>query len=91
MESCSQHDWEETYYGYTCKRCGLFYAFGCAPWDDPPEFEDSDDYGDYDPYDDYDEGGDEFEEALMNCGQLPDGSCTKAGSEECDWECPFSN
>lgn len=28
------HAFEETYYGHTCKKCGLFYAFGCAPWDD---------------------------------------------------------
>lgn len=33
---------------------------------------------------------DELEEALMNCGMLRDGTCMKAGSEECDWECPFS-
>ncbi len=28
------HVFEETYYGHTCKKCGLFYAHGCAPWDD---------------------------------------------------------
>jgi hypothetical protein len=33
---------------------------------------------------------DPFEEALMNCGMGRDGLCSKAGSEECDWECPFS-
>lgn len=22
------------------------------------------------------------------CGKLADGSCTLAGTEECDWECP---
>jgi hypothetical protein len=34
---------------------------------------------------------DEFDEALMNCGQMPDGSCTQAGTEYCDFECPFSH
>ena len=33
---------------------------------------------------------DEFEEAMSNCGLMPNGLCMKAGSEECDWECPFS-
>jgi len=28
------HVFEEGYYGNRCKRCGLFYAYGCAPWDD---------------------------------------------------------
>jgi hypothetical protein len=50
-------------------------------------------------------GGEEFEDeenepedyeeqldaALMNCGLVgTTGLCTKAGSEECDWECPFN-
>ena len=33
----------------------------------------------------------EFEEALMECGQMRDGGCLKAGSEHCDFECPFSD
>lgn len=49
--------------------------------------------------DDYelDDGGedwyrDPFEDALMNCGLVGNtGLCMKAGSEECDWECPFSH
>lgn len=24
------------------------------------------------------------------CGKMRDGSCSMAGSEYCDWECPFS-
>jgi hypothetical protein len=28
------HEFTEIYYGYKCKKCGLFYAFGCAPWED---------------------------------------------------------
>lgn len=40
-------------------------------------------------YDDgeYDDGEiDDFDE-YQNCGMMHDGQCTKAGSEECDWEC----
>lgn len=32
---------------------------------------------------------DELEEALMNCGRMRDGTCSWAGSEECEFECPF--
>lgn len=28
-----QHEFEETYYGDKCKKCGTFYADGNAPWD----------------------------------------------------------
>jgi hypothetical protein len=39
-----------------------------------------------------DENEDRWEEAMMNCGLVGNtGLCTKAGSEECDWECPFSH
>lgn len=40
-------------------------------------------------YDDYDcdELEDEFE---FDCGLGPDGQCSMAGSEDCDWECPHS-
>ena len=31
-----EHNFQETYYGWTCSNCGLFYAFGVAPWDDDP-------------------------------------------------------
>ena len=44
--------------------------------------------------DEYQEDMDEFEEALQNCcGHFEaDGVfwCGAAGSEDCDWECPFS-
>ena len=36
-----------------------------------------------------DEDEDEDPDAWMDdCGMMPDGYCSKAGSEECDWECP---
>jgi hypothetical protein len=46
---------------------------------------DPDDDFDPDPQDDYDPG--------EECGRWIDGRlgrhCSKAGSEECDWECPY--
>lgn len=38
---------------------------------------------DYDPAVDDRYEPDEFDD----CGLMPDGQCTRAGSEECDWEC----
>ncbi len=28
------HEFKEVYYGHECTKCGLFFAFGCAPWDE---------------------------------------------------------
>ncbi len=33
------------------------------------------------------------DENCFDCGRLPaglGGGCSKAGSEECDWDCPFN-
>ena len=30
-----------------------------------------------------------IEELLSECGQMPDGSCQLAGTEYCDFSCPF--
>lgn len=43
-----------------------------------------------DPNDLWDEQ-DDYQYWLDECGQIPGQGCLKAGSEECDWECPFSN
>jgi len=44
---------------------------------------------DYDDDDGPDDGEDEFE---FDCHLNPhDGQCGKAGSEECDWACPWRN
>lgn len=32
---------------------------------------------------------DSFEIAAQECGRLSDGTCTLAGTEHCDFECPF--
>lgn len=38
-----------------------------------------------------DDGGDGDDDAdFTDCAQGRDGSCGKAGSEECDFECPFN-
>jgi hypothetical protein len=37
-----------------------------------------------DPGDDYDDFEDD---EWQDCGLMPDGQCSKAGSEECDWMC----
>lgn len=64
-----------------CNRCGMeSCACDCDRYDDQLD-------------DDYDEEPDEYEEALGNCSGFMDGGyfvCGAAGSEECDWECPFS-
>lgn len=37
-----------------------------------------------------DEEEDEWEEAVQECGIIPnDGGCQLAGTEHCDFECPF--
>lgn len=35
-----------------------------------------------------DEDQDGFDE--LNCGQMADGTCQYAGTEFCDWSCPYS-
>lgn len=41
-------------------------------------------------YEEDDEYLEDEDEEFFDCGLMPDGGCSKAGSEECDWECPFS-
>lgn len=41
-------------------------------------------------WDDDDHGEDEEDEGWDECGMMPDGLCTLAGSEWCDWDCPRS-
>jgi hypothetical protein len=38
----------------------------------------------YDDEDHYDPEDDDW----FDCGMMPNGQCSKAGSEECDWDCP---
>lgn len=47
-------------------------------------------FGDHDYADDLDEeDGDDFAE--MNCGLMANGQCGQAGTEWCDWSCPFAD
>lgn len=39
------------------------------------------------PYDDEDNE----DESDFDCHMGPDGSCGLAGTEACDWECPYQN
>jgi hypothetical protein len=80
-----------------CPRCGAevlnddqSVCAGCIAEDVAISFEDAD-LAD-DDCDDDDNGIDltSFEYWADECGQDETGSCAKAGSEECDWECPFS-
>lgn len=76
-----QHDYFDDYYGVRCRKCPLFYPYGSEPWAvaDVDEDDFDEDFDDEDP-------GDE-------CGRWRNGvltkSCSKAGSEECDFECPY--
>lgn len=46
---------------------------------------------DGDEFDETDDSeSDPLDEAAMECGMGPDGTCLNAGSEWCDWDCPFS-
>lgn len=44
------------------------------------------DYADDPDFDDTNNDNDFFDE----CGLGPDGLCSMAGSEDCDWECPYN-
>lgn len=48
----------------------------------PDEYDLSEDYGS--------DEEDEFEQAMQDCGKTDEGFCTMAGSEYCDFRCPFS-
>lgn len=68
---CESHEWEDSYHGVECQKCGLFY-----PWDNDDCDDDCDD-------------DDDFENALDECGMTSEGICMLAGTEHCDFECPF--
>lgn len=99
-----QHDWIKSTLGHgntMCRRCWVTdmeaAAIGMAECDPPQpkaantnlsqeqiDDELSDDDGD-------DLAGDDDEEAFMNCGKYPGSNgCSLAGTEWCDWSCPFS-
>lgn len=52
---------------------------------DPMETFYGDDYEDFEE----DDGPDEIEQALQECGQTGEGGCLMAGTEHCDFDCPY--
>jgi hypothetical protein len=52
---------------------------------------DDDDYTEDDWCGDCGKCEDCMDSKFDECGKLGDGGCSMAGSEYCDWECPFSN
>lgn len=75
-EQCLHERLVEGYYGHNCADCGVFlYPYGNAPWDDSD--------------DDVDEWDDDEDEWLSRCAWVRSQGCQLAGTEECDFECPF--
>jgi hypothetical protein len=80
-----------------CEECGALVPI------DRAEYVDLEELGGYwrcnrcldaDWYDGEYDGGDPDDDEdldywLRECGQQPDGTCLNAGTEECDFECPF--
>lgn len=67
----------------TCPRCGGTVdhentSLGSCDCDD-----------EYEEWLEDDDEPDPIQEAMDNCGQDADGLCTLAGTEHCDFECPF--
>lgn len=63
-----------------------FPMFPARTTSKPLEEEDDDRDGYPDPEDEPEDPDEEFLD--MVCGMRPDGHCSLAGSETCDWECP---
>ena len=38
----TQHEWDEEDYSYRCINCGLFFPYGCAPWEEDDIARDND-------------------------------------------------
>ncbi len=88
------HDWIENLFGdgVVCETCGIKQSERelAADFDYPPEFYEDDDRQEC-------ECGvigcpecDERARDNYDCGMMQNGLCTKAGSEDCDWDCPFN-
>lgn len=96
-------DWHLNSDGLWCPSCGNRVAGQQAVDNDEPEpeecrecgFPDPERVADYHvgPDDDQDEWDPDDEDPGADCGRWINGKlgpyCSKAGSEECDWECPY--
>lgn len=58
-------------------------------WESDENYQPNEDWDDVDWNDD-DDDTDEIEDAMDECGQMQGGGCMLAGTEHCDFECPFS-
>lgn len=83
MSECKHETLVEGYYGHNCAACGeLVYPYGSEPW--MPDDSDYPAAGRGDGWDD-----DEFDSWLDQCGWVRGQGCQLAGTEECDFDCPF--
>jgi hypothetical protein len=86
-----QRQTEHRQSGYT--EAERFYYANFHRWpNDPPDDYDADDWERDDAEDEWEraDAEDEWERAMSECGMMADGYCSAAGSEYCDWDCPFS-
>lgn len=93
-----QHDWVKSTLGHgetMCSRCKVTNreaaAIGMTECDVPPPAPTAANEDDADHLDDcvFDEDDDDDSDD-MSCGELPEGGCSLAGTEWCDWKCPHS-
>jgi hypothetical protein len=77
-QECTHEKLVDGYYGHDCADCGvLIYPYGSEPWS-PTDDADDDPHGAW------------LDAWLERCGGLTQASvCVLAGTEECDFECPF--
>jgi ribosomal protein L37E len=88
----NEHPWTLNEYGYWCTCCGFLVAHPDEADTLPDEcrqcgFPDAEKLADYMGFDQDNDPEDDPED-WFDCGMLADGTCMKAGSEECDWDCP---
>lgn len=81
-----RHRWVDEYYGVRCRNCDTFYAHGTEPWLPVDDYEEEWDGEGYLGESDFD---DDLDLAAGECSMLDDGTCLQAGSEYCDFDCPF--
>lgn len=75
MTICN-HVWVEEDYGYLCTACGLVDpCFEGERRYDPDDWNENEDWND--------------DEEWFDCGWVRGVGCTLAGTESCDFDCPF--
>lgn len=62
---------------------------GLRSWRDGGFPDDGDVFADMPGFDENDSDLDDEEEGWEDCGMGPDGQCSNAGTEWCDWHCGF--